>query len=338
MLDEQVPFRAILALVRALRAVSGVIVLCAAAGTAQAQDVAVAGAQFERGLAEMQAGRYETGCPALAESYRLDPRPGTLFTLAECHAKWGKLATAIQYYEEYLSRFERMTVDQKAGQRGREKIAAQQRDALRENVPKLTLRFATEPPRGTTVERDGVELGAPSLNVPLPTDPGDHVVTVKGPGGKKREYHITLAPGEQRDQVLEVEQSSEAPRPPPPPPAPAASSDGASLRTWGYVAGGVGVVGLAVGGIMGAVVLGKKSTIDAHCVGNACDAEGKKAGDSAKSAAAISTVGFVVGTAALATGIVLLVVAPSSKSTAGKIRPQVDWVGSAPVAGVGGAF
>src|SRR5438477_5379956 len=88
---------------------------------ALAQDLAAAEALFNKGLADMQAGHYDTGCPSIAESYRLDPRPGTLFTLAECEAKGGKLATAVARYEDYLQLFARLTPDQQAKQKGRER-------------------------------------------------------------------------------------------------------------------------------------------------------------------------------------------------------------------------
>src|SRR4051794_16280293 len=69
---------------------------------AAAQDIAAAEALFESGLADMQAGRYETGCKALAESQRIDPRGGTLFTLATCEARWGRIATAVTRFGDYL--------------------------------------------------------------------------------------------------------------------------------------------------------------------------------------------------------------------------------------------
>src|SRR5690242_9942096 len=83
-------------------------------------DEVTAAAQFDRGLAEMKAGHYDIACPALAESQRLDPRPGTLFTLAECESRAGRIATAVAHYEDYLARFAKMTPDQKRGQHGRE--------------------------------------------------------------------------------------------------------------------------------------------------------------------------------------------------------------------------
>ena len=57
---------------------------------------------FEDGVRLMKAGQFDEACPKIAESQRLEPRPGTLFTLAECLANDGKIATALARYEEYL--------------------------------------------------------------------------------------------------------------------------------------------------------------------------------------------------------------------------------------------
>src|SRR5262252_4543747 len=100
----------------------GLLLLSTTSNDARAQDVAVAEALFNRGLADMQAGKFDTGCPAIGESYRLDPRPGTLFTLAECEAKAGHYATAVARYDDYLSLYSRLSADQQAKQKGRDKV------------------------------------------------------------------------------------------------------------------------------------------------------------------------------------------------------------------------
>ncbi len=66
-----------------------------------AQDRAAA--LFDQGLADMLAGKYDTGCPALEESYRLEPMAGALFTLAECEAQWGKSPAALEHYEQFVA-------------------------------------------------------------------------------------------------------------------------------------------------------------------------------------------------------------------------------------------
>ena len=61
-----------------------------------AGPVDAAKALFDRGVEQLEAGHFNRACPAIEKSYQLDPRPGTLFTLAECEAKRGRLATAVQ--------------------------------------------------------------------------------------------------------------------------------------------------------------------------------------------------------------------------------------------------
>jgi hypothetical protein len=105
----------------ALLACGALAAALAGARAAQAQPTpAEADVQFEWGLSEMKAGRFHNGCPAIAESYRLDPKPGALFTLAECEARWGRSASALTHYEAYLDLFAHMSAEKQDKQRGRE--------------------------------------------------------------------------------------------------------------------------------------------------------------------------------------------------------------------------
>jgi tetratricopeptide (TPR) repeat protein len=67
---------------------------------ARAADPDPAQALFDQAIADMEAGRFDKACPAIKRSHKLEPLPGTLFALAECEAKRGALATAVQRYEE----------------------------------------------------------------------------------------------------------------------------------------------------------------------------------------------------------------------------------------------
>jgi hypothetical protein len=58
--------------------VAGLAAALLVAGAAHAQDTAAAEALFDKGVTEMEAGRYAAGCPALEESHRLEPKPGTV--------------------------------------------------------------------------------------------------------------------------------------------------------------------------------------------------------------------------------------------------------------------
>jgi len=314
-----------------------------------AQEDAAAEALFNKGLADMEAGRYETACPALKESQRLDPRPGTLFTLAECEAKGGMIASAVAHYEDYLRQFARLTAPKKAAQGGREKISATQKAALAPQVPYVTLTLPKSAPSGTTVKWDSLVLNQPALGIPLPVNPGEHVATTQVPGGPAHEQRIAIQKAEKKQVELEIdlgvhptETTAAAPRstaPEPGSPSPTVSTRtdvstaGDSRRTWTYVAAGIGGVGVVVGSVTGAMVLAKKGTIEENCVDTLCNATGKEAADSARTLGLVSTIGFGVGAAGLATFAVLLITRPSAKGavTASSWTPLVS-------EGAGGMF
>lgn len=311
------------------------------AAPAAAQDSAAAGALFDKGVAEMGSGNYQVACPALEESQRIDPRAGTLFASAECQAKWGKIASAVARYEDYVGWVSRLPTDQQARHRDRVATSQAQIARLKPSVPTLTIRLVAGAPSGTTIKRDGALLQGAALGVALPADPGEHTLAVQAPGGPERTVKVDIAVGQNR--LLELE------APPPPeseakPEAGAKASDPAPLlapstereptadrnssrRTIAYAIGGLGVAGVVVGGVTGALVLGKKSTITDNCDGSACRNDaGYDAARSAKTLATVSTVGFGVGLAGVAVSAVLLLTGSKSDraaSSAARVQPLV---------------
>ena len=84
-------------------------------------------------------------------------------------------------------------------------------------------------------------------------------------------------------------------------------------KTLAFVAFGVGGAGLVVGGITGLLALGKSGDLKDKCGAdkNACPADSQSDIDSYKSMGTISTIGFIVAGVGGATGLVLLLTAPS---------------------------
>ena len=172
--------------------------------------------------------------------------------------------------------------------------------------------------------RDGFPVGVPSLGASLPVDPGDHVIIATTPDGVAHETRVTTGRGEHR--LIEADLR---PLPPPPPRAPLAPvaplPSPSPLRAVGWVAGGIGVAGLALGIVGGALVLGRKDTIHAHCGSDGgCDSVGFEAADHARTFGITSDVGFAVGAAGLvAWGVLLLASArqPRRGSAFGVRRP-----------------
>jgi hypothetical protein len=286
------------------------------AASAHAQATAAAEALFNQGRDAMAAGDYEAACKRFRESDRLDPAVGTKFNLADCEEKRGRLATAWEMF--------RTVIAQLPENDERLPIAKQRAGALEPRLSKLTLRLAAGAPAGTTVKDGQVELGSGSFDLPLPLDPGKHRLLVNAPGHASRSFEITLLPGETRQ--LEIgpgAANGAAPLAPPITESPAPPADhgdtgepgGGSSRTLGFVLGGVGVAGLAVGSIAGVMVLGKKSTADEHCGPVDCDQEGVNANDSGRTLGVVSTIGFVVGAASLGAGAYLILTSDSQRRT-----------------------
>ncbi|NOU32685.1 MAG: hypothetical protein HOO96_32675 [Polyangiaceae bacterium] len=294
------------------------VFLVAGAAAADGNDAAAA-TLFDQGLAEMEASHYDAACPKLAESFHLDPRAGTLFTLAECEARGGKTASAVTHYGDYQARFERMTPQERVKQKERPAIAERQLAALRPRVPELTIKVRGSLPDGAVVKRDGVPLGAPSLGTSLPVDPGPHEVTIVLADGTMAKETFDLRDAEKK--LVEIAPPS--PRPGPPlartaTPPPAAPAPGGHLGlTVG--AGALSVVGLGVGTVTGILTLGKKSTIDANCVGTTCNAAGKDAADASRTLGLVSTIGFIAGGAFAAAAVVLFITEPKGP------RVSVGW-------------
>lgn len=278
-------------------------------------DEAAAAAMFDRGLAAMMAGELEKACPMLAESFRLDPRAGSLFTLAECEAKLGKSATAFVHYQDYLLRFDALSPREQARQGQRRELAVKQVEALKSMVAQLTLRLPTGAPSAGVVKRDGVVQGTPALGVALPIDPGLHSVVTDNGSGKTREVQLVLSPGEKKELTVEF-----AP-PDVPRDSAAAAGEHSSVRTWPawpiYASLGVGGVGVVVGSVFGVLTWSKKDTIDTHCPQHRCDPEGRRAVDSVATTSLVSNVAFGVGAAGLVTGAILWAVRPNGAPRAG---------------------
>ncbi len=297
---------------------------------------------FQQGIKEMAAGRYETACPPIEQSYRIDPRLGALFALAECESKRGRIASAVARYEEYLSAHGRLSPDKKARQADRALVARRQVHALRPDLPKLTLVLPQEAPRDTVVRCDGAPVSDDALGAPISLDPGEHVITAAARGGALSEVRLKLARGQQMRLVVTVTAAPAAPAlaaapsagagsPPTAPVAPADAhpSSSSTRRVGAYVAGGVGLVGLTLGGVLGGLALSRKSTVDANCKPTAdpatlgCHGAGYQASRELQQFGLWSTVGFAVGAAGGVLAVVLMATEPAkpkNDAVTGRLR------------------
>jgi hypothetical protein len=148
-------------------------------------------------------------------------------------------------------------------------------------------------------------------------DPGEHEFRFEVEGQEPVVRRFVLPEGEQnrREEIVIGA-----------PPAPVAAQREAAgrasaQRTVAFVVGGVGVAGLALGGIFGALSIGAHGSYEKNCGSNIgappgqCNATGVTGESDAATKGTISTIAFVGGGVMVAAGAVLFLTAPAHASS-----------------------
>jgi hypothetical protein len=177
-----------------------------AASPALAQDAtAQAKALFTAGAQAYEAGQFPAAIQAFAEAYRLSPRPGLLFSMAQAHRKQyfvDKQAThvreAVRLYREYVAKVE---------QGGRRGDAVQALAELEPIAERLGPGDATlPPPEKKQATRISVSASAKDATVTLDGKPVEtgifhevaatkHTIRVTAPGYFPEEREVPTAEG-----------------------------------------------------------------------------------------------------------------------------------------------
>jgi hypothetical protein len=291
------------------RAIS-TLVLVLTPAHAWAQDIATAEALFNKGVEEIKAGNYKEACPAIAESQKLDPRPGTQFTLAECLARAGKSASAFVAFEDFLRTVRALPAAQQDRYADRVKVAEDKKAEIKPTIPELTIVLPSGAPSGAKITRDGTEITDPMMGLSLPVDPGAHRIIVEVPGKPPSGENVTLSPGEHR--TLEVTVPGMKPTKIDEPLNERNGKPGMGRAIGTYAALGIGAAGLVMGGITGGLALSDKRTADAQCPKFACSPGGLDAVEHGRAMARLSTVGFAIGGAGIAAGVILFLTRPKA--------------------------
>ena len=273
---------------------------------------------FDAGIADLKAGKFDTACAALEQSYGLDANPGALIALADCLERWGKSHSAAVRYEQLVAAVARSADG--AADSDRAPLLSYARQALARLAPKIPhlvlSRVETLPPDlVVSVDGERVALAAPEHDVTL--DPGAHVVETQADGHDTWRVELALASGERRVLALELgpEQvpalapapsTSDAAPSPSEPALPGAESParGSALlpeppaspwRSVGWTLGAVGVAGVGVGAVAGIMML-------ETCSGFDCREQPERG----KTLAHVTDIGLGVGLLSLAGAAYLL--------------------------------
>jgi hypothetical protein len=189
------------------------------AGAAEKDELSQARAKFQQATEMEQAGNFANALQVFREVGQVRMTPQVRFHIASCEEKLGKLVAALGGYELALSEAESL------GPEFQREVEARA-SALRSRIPKLVIERG-EGAKATTIELDGVSLGASSIGVEVPLDPGPHAIQAKAPGHKQFSSTVEIAEGEVKRITVELEPlASEAAETEPGEPAPVGPAPG----------------------------------------------------------------------------------------------------------------
>ncbi len=277
---------------------------------------ATAQALYDAANADMEAGSFAAAQKKLEEVVRLLPdAPGAKLTLAECHERLGKLASAWAEYAaaEALAR--------RRGQPDRAQIAADRAAVLRSRLATLTIRVSPGAAGlpGLSITRDGAPIGDAQWGTPLPVDAGAHEIAVAAAGHARWTTRVEVVT-DGADLALTVPPLAPilVAAPPAPPPAAADRPWQRPLGLGTIGAGGAGVlIGVTAFGLSAAR---QGASSDGHCGPNgACDDEGAALRRQARGLADFATGALIAGGLIAGVGAVLVLAAPAQDG-AGETR------------------
>ncbi len=307
---------------------------------ASAENKAAAEALFDQAMELLKADKLEQACERFEQSQRIDPAVGTLLYLAECYERTGRYASAWATFREAASSAAA------SGQSERATIGTQRAEKLEPLLSRITYQVgANAELEGFELTQDGKSVRRIVFGVPIPIDPGSHLMHAQAPGHQPWELQVQVP---QQASNVEVTVPSLTPAPqevapaapapavaaPPPEPATAApvaeSEPAGSDRTWVWVSAGVGVAGLGVGVVFGIKAARHDDDAEQYCDDALCfDPRGEEASNDARDAALIANIGYGVGAAGLLTSLILAVISVEDDTAAGgwQVAPRVSHAG-----------
>jgi hypothetical protein len=290
--------------------------------------------RFLRGKDLLTKKRYDEALAEFRASHDIVASPNTRLETARCLVGMGNLVAA---YAE----FGRTAVEAKelASEDNRYKRAYDAAMAERAEIePKVGFVTMTiENPSDTTqLLVGGEEIRRAAWSEPAPVQSGETEIVVSTPGRDPIKRKVTVGAGEKTALVIDAQSGdrpvAEAPPQPPPatimaPPPPAHAKPW--MRTGAYVAGGVGVVGLATFAIFGLMAKSTYDDLNTACGGGPCPPDKADEISSGKTKQTVANVGLAFGIVGAAAGATLFVLSASKANAAPSAALTISpgWIG-----------
>lgn len=272
----------------------------------EARNPAAAEVLFDEAVALTETGKYAEACTKFADSDRIDHAINTLFNLADCYERTGRLGSAWQAFTRVADEASR------TGKGALKEQALKRSEAIKPRLAKLEILVpaAVAGLDGVEIRNEGALVERAFWNHGLPVDAGEQNIVVSAPG--KASWRGAITVKEAESARLDVPELADAAMP--------------GQRVGALAAGGVGVAGLIVGGIFGGLAFSKWSAALKACGGPAeqhavCPTEAqatsaRELSGQASTFATVSNIGLIAGGLGLGAAGILWFTAPKSTAPA----------------------
>jgi hypothetical protein len=263
--------------------------------------------KFQQAIELEQAGNWGGALKLFREVGQVRMTPQVRFHIGVCEENLGRLAVALGSYELALRDAESV-----GGDFGVE--VTQKVESLRARIPKIIIERGPGA-EAAIIELDGVALGATSIGVELPVDPGPHAISARASGYSP--FEVTVNAAESARESIKVELARLPPSAPAPVPSPAPTAPEAPRRSrvLPYALGAAGAGSLLLSGIFLILQNDKVSDLEEVCGPNRnqCPESSRSTYDSAKTFNTLSRITLGVGLVAVGTAVTLIVTEPKPK-------------------------
>jgi hypothetical protein len=295
-------------------------VLLALTGVGHAQGVALdeatpaqqrsAEKKRTEGQKLLKAGKVDQAIAAFEAAWAAVRHPEARLLLARCHQNQGELLKAHAAYSEAVSAAEAaLRSDSQHG----ETLRAAQRELseLESVLAKLTIRLRYAPV-GTSVTVDGEAVPESKVGQALLLPPGQVTVVATTADGREASKTVTLTAGQDAKLELAFARDEQEPVEPAPGATSAPSAPMKRQMIGAFVAGGVGLAGVAVFGVLGSMSNAKYEDLQDACKNERCDPSAQDDIDAGKRYQTIANVGLAVGIVGLGASAALFALSGSS--------------------------
>jgi len=250
-------------------------------------------AAFTAGMEAYNDKRFEEALAAFQKSYGEVASPNSHLMVARTLRSVGRVAEAYDEFQAVIDEAEAAAKDDKKYQQSADAAHADL-TALEEEIGRVKVVGGDKVARDVELSVGGQVVEHKRWSRPVPVKPGTVIVQLEGQPPK--EVEVTAGATVEVDITPTRPKASEKPEPV------KTKYEGPDRMTVGFIVGGVGVAGLVVYTVFGALALATYEDIDDQCFDKRCPDRLSEDADKGRVYTGLANAGFAIGIIGLAVG------------------------------------